>query len=411
MRGNFGFRRKHAPAIVFAAAITVALGVSGCSGPADTPGEEETLRIGLLSAKVGAYQPYGESMSNGAKLAVEELNAAGGITIGDRVLKIELDEQESGGTANTGVTAFQTLLSNGTNLIVGVSASGEAQGIEPLVEREDVALVAAGVIYDGPLFHSGKAVRLLAPVGPLDAGQAQAGEQLGASKVAVFTNTGNAGIANATDSFLQAVDDLGQDVVAQGTYAPDATDFTSLLTQAKSQNVDTIYVRGLFADPLYMVKQANGLGMDDVQIISDTAGSPNDIAKVVDLSLLDNFSMFTNLTTLDLLTAGNEKATEFADSYYAKYGADAVADYAIQGHDAVYAMAAAIAEAGSTEPADVRAALFTVTSDSEFIDKMILPFSPFGSNVFDQDFGGINVAFGLRSFKDGELVVELSQVD
>jgi len=122
--------------------------------------------------------------------------------------------------------------------------------------------------------------------------------------------------------------------------------------------------------------------------------------------------MFTNVTTLDLDLAGTAKAKQFLDDYQKRYGQSAPADYAVQGHDAVYAMAAAIRGAGGTKPADVRKALSELTKDSPGIDKVILPFTPFGGGrVFDQTFGGIQVSLAIRTFVNGQLKVALSQVN
>ena len=130
------WRRRGVRYVSRAAIISLCLPVllAFACGPADS---EEPFVIGSLDPLTGIGESYGVPLSQSKLLAVEEINAAGGIN--GRMVKLIVEDTKC--TANDAITAYRRLTDvEGIKIILGATCSGATLGVAPLAEREGVII-------------------------------------------------------------------------------------------------------------------------------------------------------------------------------------------------------------------------------------------------------------------------------
>ena len=126
---------------LFALAAGTAMMLTGMAAAA-----EKTLVIGEIAELTGAAEAVGGPQHNGIKLAVDEINAAGGLKVGGDTVKIDLRTEDTKSDPTTGVTIVQKLLNrDGAHLLVGSLSGAVAGAYLPIIQnREDVINVVVG---------------------------------------------------------------------------------------------------------------------------------------------------------------------------------------------------------------------------------------------------------------------------
>jgi branched-chain amino acid transport system substrate-binding protein len=367
---------------------------SGGSSSSNSGGST-TEKVGLIYSSTGPLEPYGVSLKNGTTLAVEQINAKGGVDVGGSKVKLELAAEDDQGEPTKGVTALRDLTDQSIGLVLGVISSDVVAAIEPLMADESTTLISGGTVYDeGEIFTRGNAARIPSPIPALDA--AQVGLLKGkVKKVAVLTDSEHAGLMAARSQFKKDVEEAGMEVVFEDEY-PEATqtDFTSSLTRIKSLGAEGIFVRGVFSGPLYVASQAKKLGMNEVLVAGDISTSVSETEKLVKPSEIEGLQTVANASTEDLVALGTKGLKAFDEEYVEHFGSSAPNLFAAQGHDQAMLLAAAMAKAGSTEPTAVAKAMWELTPSDLAEYPTLLPLGTFpGGEVLNQEFGGADAPF------------------
>jgi len=116
--------------------------VAGCGGGAAPEKQEDTIKIGFLGAKTGGHASYGIETLKGMQMAVEDINAAGGL-LGKKVTIVE-DDHRSIGTEGANVT--QKLITKGVVAIVGDPTTGITKIAGEIAQGAGVVLLSAGAV-------------------------------------------------------------------------------------------------------------------------------------------------------------------------------------------------------------------------------------------------------------------------
>jgi branched-chain amino acid transport system substrate-binding protein len=227
------------------------------SGPGvDVSGN--TIKIGLVASLTGDQKPWGDDSYKGAQLAVDEVNAAGGID----GKKIELDKQDSQSNQTGAKTAAQKLLSDGVVAIVGEVSSGNTEQIGQAAFEKGVADVAIGATKTTLTGIGQNMFRVCYTddlQGPVMARFAY--QERGMRKMATFTDTQQPYSRGLTKSFSDEFKKLGGEIVDEETYETGQSTFTTQLTNMKAKDPQGIFMSGYFPEVGPIAASARDLGI------------------------------------------------------------------------------------------------------------------------------------------------------
>ena len=240
---------------IVAAALIVAALVMACSG-ADDP-QEGPLEIGVMESLTGPGETYGAVAHQAKQMAVDEINAAGGIN-GRR---LEIIVEDSKCSAQDAVTAYNKLtIVDGIAIILGLSCSGAMLGAAPLAESDGVILFS-GVASNPEIASAGDYI-FRTQISDTHVGIAT-GNVLWADGIrnlaTIIETTDYAeGVRSTTVAQFET---RGGVIAAQDRYASDAIDFRLQLTKLFAANPDALYIapQSDFAAGT-IIKQARELG-------------------------------------------------------------------------------------------------------------------------------------------------------
>ena len=339
--------------------------------------KEPTIKLGSSGPLSGGASIYGQAVQKGIKLAIEEINAAGGVKVGDSYMKMELvdfvnDEADAGKAA----AALTKLVSKKVDVVVGAVTSGATEGLineavkygVPVItptgtadkltvgedgnQRAERENVFRACFYDS---YQGKFM-------------AQYTKNAGYAKAYVLFNNDDAYSVGLKDAYVAEAANQGFEVVSVG-YPKTTTDFTSYWAPVIAGEFQCVYVPDYYENVYNILKTGYGAGYTGVCYGGD--GWDGVIQQVKDG---DDASFLEKCFYTNHYFGGSESAAvkKFVDAYKAKYDGEVPVSFAALGYDAVYIAKQAIEAAGSVDYAKVVEALtngtFTglVTSSAEF---------------------------------------------
>lgn len=226
------------------------------AAPADSG---EPFVIGALVSLTGVGESYGVPLSQSKLIAVEEINAAGGIN--GRMLKLIVEDSKY--TANDAITAYQRLTDvEGVKIILGATCSGGTLGVAPLAERDSVGLLSPSSTSPDITLAGDYIFRTA--INSLQVGT-DIGNTLwadGARKIVTITEATDY-VEGVRRTAVAQFEKLGGSVAAAESYSSEVIDFRTLLTKLLNENPDAILL-GAKSEVSggTVVKQARELGYD-----------------------------------------------------------------------------------------------------------------------------------------------------
>jgi branched-chain amino acid transport system substrate-binding protein len=319
----------------------ICLGAAALALLSGTAFAQGTIDIGLIADMTGPAALSGQHKVNGAKLAVDEINAHGGI----KGKKIKLFVEDDQGMNQAGVSAYQRLASNQKIIaIIGSVRSTIVQATLPYVARDKIPTMIGGT--DPALTKAGNP--WIFRFRPNDS----YASAVMASYSVKHMNTKKAAILYDTDAFgsagnqllLAALKKAGATVVSDQGYTTATKDYTSFLEKIKSSGATTLetYMTNS-EDEAQMLKQFRQLGLK-LQVM----GSPS-IATAVCLQLAGP-AVNGTYGVSDFVAQGNAAAKAYTKKYTAKYHSapDLFGGWV---YDAINVLSQVIAKDGTSGPA------------------------------------------------------------
>jgi len=315
------------------AAITlcvVAMVFVGCKGDSDT------VSVGAIFPLSGAVAFYGNESRDGALLAIEEINAAGGL-LGKKLALISEDDE---GNAEKTVNAFTKLTTRDkVSYLIGSSTSGPTMAMSTLAQRNKVVLVSPSAT-NVQVTRAGDFVFRACFIDPFQGvvGADFAFETLGSRRAAVLYDAGadyNTGLADAFKGQFRA---LGGNLVADEAYQSGDVDFNAQITRIRAANPDVVYLPNYYNDVSLQAKQLRDQGItcalvggDGWDGLVDNAGD----------EVLNGFwsSGFASDTT-------DPRGVEFVKAFQTRFGRTA-SQFAALGYDAMKLIIDGIEAAGT----------------------------------------------------------------
>ena len=350
---------KKAFAIVLAVAMFAAC-MAGCGSTAATPTDApkadapSVIKIGGIGPLTGSYANYGVSANNGAKIAVEEINAAGGIN----GAQIELQFEDSQGDPESAVNAYGKLMDWGMNVSLGCVFSGETASVVAAARDDDIMLLTPSGSADGAIEGNDKAFRVCF----YDSFQGAAAadyikDNNLATEVGVFYESDYDYSVGLYNAFVERCGANGITIKETQTFTTSAnTDFSTQINALVSSGVKVVFMPIYAEEASTFLTQAKGKFDSDVYFFG-ADGLDGILGKVEqDPSIANNVLMLTPFA------ADSEDAAvkSFVEKYQAAY--NAVPDqFAADGYDAIYIIKAAVEKAGSTSGAELAKAMTEIT--------------------------------------------------
>jgi len=254
---NSVFRRMRRITEVVAL-VGMILVASGCQRGSGDPNE---IVIGHYGSMTGSEATFGQSTDNGIKLAVDEINEAGGIR-GRKIRLITYDDKGDAREAGTAVTRLTT--KDEVVAVLGEVASGLSLAGAPVCQEAGVPMVSPSstnpkVTKVGDMIFR---VCFIDPFqGSVCAKFAREHEGLKASKAAILTDQGSPYSVGLQEEFEKAFVALGGAVVSKQTYQGGDQDFSAQLTAIRSSEPDVVFVPGYYTDVGNVALQARKLGL------------------------------------------------------------------------------------------------------------------------------------------------------
>ena len=316
-----------------------------------TAASGEVFKIGGIGPVTGAAAVYGLAVKNGAQIAVDEINADGGIN----GYQIDFQFQDDEHDAEKSVNAYNTLKDWGMQTIMGTVTSAPCVAVADKTMADNMfQITPSGSSVECAQNPNVFRVCFSDP----DQGAASAtyiAENKLADKIAVIYDSSDVYSSGIYERFASEAANHGLDIVAAEAFTADSNkDFSTQLQKAKDAGADLVFLPIYYTEASLILNQANTMGYAPKFFGCDGMDG---------ILQVDNFD--TKLAEgLMLLTpfaadADDELTQKFVTAYKEKYGETPI-QFAADAYDAIYAIKAAAEEAGITPE----------TSVSDTCDKM-----------------------------------------
>jgi branched-chain amino acid transport system substrate-binding protein len=325
-------------------AIVIAFAMSGVAHA------DETVKIGEVAPTTGQIAHLGKDIENGARLAVEEINAKG-LTINGQKVTLVLDPQDDAADPRTATQVAQKLVDDKVVAVIGHLNSGTSIPASKIYS--DAGIVQISPASSNPAYTQQgfkttyRVVATDAQQGPALA--TYAAKSLKMKRVAIVDDSTAYGQGLANE-FEKTAKSLGLNVLSHDATNDKAVDFRAILTKIKGENPDGIMYGGMDATMGPFAKQAKQLGLRAKVLGGDGACSE----KLADLAgdATDNIVCSDIGMALQKMPGG--KAFQ---AKYEKRFSEPVQIYAPFAYDAVFIAVDAMKRANSTDPAKILAAM------------------------------------------------------
>jgi branched-chain amino acid transport system substrate-binding protein len=336
------------------AAVMLSASATGCAQSGGSAATGDTIKIGGLAPLTGNVSVYGIAASNGAKLAVEAINKAGGIN-GKKVEFICYDEK---GDATEAVNAYNKLAQNDkvVALVGDVTSKPTIAVAQKAVKDKMPMITATGTAAD--ITKAGENVFRACFIDPFQ-GQLMAdyaAQKLNAKTAAIIYDNGDdysTGVANAFEEEAKAA---GITITNKEAYQSGSVDFKSQLTKIKAGNPDVVMVPVYYSDVALIAVQAKEIGLTAKLLGAD---GWDGVLEKIDKSNLDAVKdcFFCSQYSAE---STDPDLQNFLKQYKETYKTDANM-FAVLGYDAMGMMCEAIKQAGSTDSDKIIAAMKGLT--------------------------------------------------
>ena len=302
-----------------------------------TAADGASFKIGVTGPLTGAAAAYGNAVVNGAKLAADEINAAGGVN----GYTFEVNGQDDENDTEKAINAYNTLKDWGMQILVGTTTSKPCIAVAAETANDNMFQITP----------SGSAVECVANDNVFrvcfadpDQGTASAkyiGEHKLATKVAIIYDSSTEYSSGLREAFVNEAANQGIEIVADEAFTADTnTDFSVQLDKAKDAGAELVFLPIYYQEASIILKQASDKEFAPVFFGCDGMDGILSVENF-DKSLAEGLMLLTPFSTTE------ETSKAFTDAYVAAYGIEPN-QFAADSYDAVYAVKAAIEQSGVT---------------------------------------------------------------
>ena len=377
---------------LFGVVLTIVIVMSLFAGCNSSNGGDEgaaRIKIGAIGPLTGGAAIYGNAVKNAMELAVEEVNAEGGV-------QFELNFQDDAHDAETSVNAYGILMDWGMQMLVGpvtstpaaaVAAEAEADGVFMLTPSASSVKVIEGKTHVFQMCFSD-------PNQGVGSADYMSEHGIGKS-VAIIYRSDDAYSVGIYEKFVSEAATKGINIVYTGTFEEaNKTEFSSQLTAAKQAGADVLFlpiycesIAPLMTQAVSMGYDVDYFGVDGMDGILEVEG--------FDTSLAEGAYLLTPFSA----DATDEKTTHFVEAYKAKYN-EVPNQFAADAYDCVYAIYEACNAEGVT--ADMSAQEVCSALVDQFATGKLVFSGVTGSNMTWDSTGAVSKSPMAVVIKDGK---------
>jgi branched-chain amino acid transport system substrate-binding protein len=325
-------------------ALTMTVGcLAGCGGTSSSSssneGSADAFYIGGIGPTTGDAAIYGNAAKNGAQIAVDEINAAGGIN----GAQIEYNFQDDQSDAEKSVNAYNTLKDWGMQILYGTVTTTPCIAVADKTAEDNIFQItpsasSADVVINDNVFQ----VCFTDPNQGIASAQYISENNL-ATKVGIIYNSSDVYSSGIEEKFVEEANTLGLNIVSEEAFTADSkTDFQTQLKKAQDAGADLIFLPIYYQEASIILKQADTMGyapkffgvdgMDGILTLEN-----------FDTSLAEGVMLLTPFAA----DADDEATQNFVSAYKEKYG-ETPNQFAADGYDAIYTIKAALENADAT---------------------------------------------------------------
>jgi branched-chain amino acid transport system substrate-binding protein len=302
----------------------------------------DEIKIGINYELSGENATYGQGSVEGIELAIEEINAAGGIN-GKKIIPVKYDNQSTPSEAT--ILANKLVSQDKVLAILGPATTGCFTSEIPVANKNKVPIATGSATGDNVTFAAdGSVHEYVFRICFFDSFQGQvmanfAAENLSAKNAAIIMDSSSDYGKGLAENFVKTFTESGGNIVAQEAYVAGDTDFNAILTKIKALNSDVIYIPGYYNEAGLIIKQARNLGLNQPILGADGFDSPT-LVDLAGASALNDVYFTNHYSSLD----EDPMVLEFIKTFEARYGKKPDAFNAL-GYDLARFVADAIARA------------------------------------------------------------------
>ena len=340
-------KKKNVCSFVLAAAMMATLAGCGSSGASSAPAASAAgsasgssasagaIKIGGIGPITGSAAVYGLATRNGAQIALDEINAKGG-------LQFEMNYQDDEADAEKGVNAYHNLQDWGMQIVYGCTTTGSCVNVaaETYADRY-FQLTPSASSTDVTAGKDNVFQVCFTDPGQGSTAADYVADQGLAQKVAVLYNNGDAYSTGIATAFAAEAAARGLEVVSNTTFPDDTnTDFSVQLNDAKTNGAELIFMPIYYTPASLVLNQAKNMGYSPIFFGGD--GMDGILAmEGFDTSVAEGLMLMTPFN------ASADSAVDFVSKYQAAYG-ETPNQFAADAYDCIYAIYNACEKAGVT---------------------------------------------------------------
>ncbi len=312
----------------------------------------EVFKIGGIGPLTGDAASYGISVKQGAQIAVDEINEAGGVN----GMKLELIFEDDECNEEKAVSAYNKVMDSGVNAILGAVTSGCSIAVsEESINDGILQVTPSGSAIDCTKQSNSFRICFTDPLqGQL---MAQYIADQGLKSPAVIYDVSSDYSKGIHDAFVEKAGELGLTIAADESFTSGDVDFKTQLTKIKSSGADCLFLPIYYTEVGYISEQAATVGVELPYygcdgwdgVIKQLNGNTANIEGAIFL-------------TPFVANSSNEKVKAFVEKYNSAYGSTPD-QFAADAYDGVYVIKAAVESAGSTDSAALIDAMTKITVD------------------------------------------------
>lgn len=306
-----------------------------------------TFKIGGIGPITGGAAVYGNAVKNGAQIAIDEINAAGGINGAQIEYKFEDDEHD----AEKAVNAYNTLKDWNMQLLMGTVTSAPCVAVSEKTKEDNIfQLTPSGTSVPCTQYDNAFRVCFSDPL----QGTASAkyiGMNNLSSKLAVIYDSSDVYSSGIYETFAKEAANQPFEIVAAEAFTADnKTDFTTQLQKAKDAGADLVFLPIYYQEATLILSQADTMGYKPTFFGCDGLDGILGVENF-DNSLAEGVMLLTPFAA----DAKDDATVNFVTKYKEQFGGDIPNQFAADAYDAIYIMKAAIEKAGCTPDMDASA--------------------------------------------------------
>ncbi|NLU53128.1 MAG: ABC transporter substrate-binding protein [Clostridiaceae bacterium] len=298
---------------------------AGCSGAANS----NEIRIGINYELTGKIATYGQSSVEGIELALEQINAAGGVN-GKLIKATKYDNKSDNAEATTLTTKLIT--KDKVITVLGPATSGAFKSTIPVAIKNKVPVISGSATADDVTVDKNGVKEYAFRICFNDSyqGTAMANfalNNLSKKKAVVIMDSSSDYGKGLAENFVTTFIAGGGEVVAQEAYVAGDKDFNAIITKIKDKDFDVIFIPGYYEEAGLIIKQARTQGIDVPILGADGFDSPV-LLELAGPEALNNVYYSNHYSSLDQ----DPKVVKFIQDFKAKYNKEPDA-FAALGYD------------------------------------------------------------------------------